>query len=132
MKFSVPLEELEFTFVRSSGPGGQNVNKVNSKAQLRWNLVNSPSLSEWDKPILLQKLANQLTKEGEVLISSDVFRDQNRNRENCIEKLQALVNAALKENKARKKTKPTWSSKKRNETSKKKQSEKKKFRKGDY
>jgi ribosome-associated protein len=131
-KFKVPEQELEFSFVRSSGPGGQNVNKVNSKALLRWSIRDSKAVSETLRPILLEKLQGKLNSEGEILISSDVHRDQIRNREDCIQRLQTMLDQALFKPKARKKTKQSWSSQKRDETSKKKHSEKKKLRKIDY
>lgn len=132
MKFQIPLSELEFSFVRSSGPGGQNVNKVNSKAVLRWNILKSTTISAFNRVHLLQKLSNKLTQEGELIISSDVYRDQGRNREECIQKLNQMVEEALKVQKVRRDTKPTWSSQKRNEVSKKKNSDKKRLRKVSY
>lgn len=126
--FFIHLSEIEFSYARSSGPGGQNVNKVNSKAILRWNLRESPSVPEDVRLYLLGKLEGKLNQEGELLISSEVFRDQIRNREECLEKLKILLLAAVTKPKKRKKTKQSWSSQKRNETSKKMHSEKKKQR----
>ncbi len=128
----IPLAELEFSYARSSGPGGQNVNKVNSKALLRWNLLQSPSLTEEQRALLLVKLENKINQEGELLLSSDSFRDQIRNREDCIERFRGLVTAALVKPKKRKKTKQSFSSRKRNEASKKKHSEKKKMRSSSF
>lgn len=125
---SIPESEFEFSFVRSSGPGGQNVNKVNSKAVLRWNLAQSPSLPEWMRTRLLNHLGAQLTRTGELIISSDKFRDQGKNRDDCLEKLRVTLSAAAIPPKIRKATRPTFSSKKRTGEQKKRNSEKKRMR----
>src|ERR1700761_3933589 len=78
---SIPLEEFRFEFARSGGPGGQNVNKVNSKALLRWTPSISPSLPPTVKDRLLRAVASRLTKEGELLVTSQLTRDQSRNVE---------------------------------------------------
>lgn len=124
----IPDAELELSYVRSSGPGGQNVNKVNSKAVLRWNLVLSESLSLDVKSRLLQKLSSQITRAGDLVIMSDRFRDQFRNREDCFEKLRALVVSALTPVKKRKKTKPSRGSQLRARVKKSRHSEKKRRR----
>jgi ribosome-associated protein len=128
MRFHIPEWEIDFTFARSSGPGGQNVNKVNSKAVLRWNVRSSPSLDESTRARLLAKLAGRLTVDGELVISSDSFRDQPRNREDCLEKLRATVAAALHEDRPRKKTKQSRSSRARDQQSKRRDSAKKRLR----
>ena len=124
----IDSQEFEFSFVRSSGPGGQNVNKVSSKAVLRWSVLESRSLNAEVKAILLGKLAPRLNSLGELIITSDEYRDQPRNREACVEKLKAQVAQALFVPKKRKKTKASFSTRKKNETSKKKHSEKKRLR----
>lgn len=131
LHFSIPDAELEFTFARSSGPGGQNVNKVNSKAVLRWNAVGSAAVPLTVRPFLLQRLANQLSADGDIVISSDEQRDQPRNREACLHKLRELLLKNVKPPKARKPTKPTYSSKRRKLEGKRIQSDKKKMR-GSY
>lgn len=121
----IPLAEFEFTYVRSGGPGGQNVNKVNSKAQLRWALATSPSLSEETRTRLLSRLGNRLTSAGELLIVSQRFRDQARNAADCLERLQALLLAAATPPKLRKATRPSRASKQRRLEAKRRQSQRK-------
>jgi ribosome-associated protein len=124
----VPTHEIEFTYARSSGPGGQNVNKVNSKAVLRWNPAASAALHGELRERVLAKLAPQLTLTGDLVISSDRFRDQGRNREDCLQKLHELLAAAAVRPKIRKETKPTRSSQRRRIGEKKRSGEKKRLR----
>lgn len=131
-KVSIAFSEFEFTFVRSSGPGGQNVNKVNSKAVLRWNLNASLSISDEIKQRLLEKLSTKLTDDGDLLVTSDRFRDQGRNREDAIEKFHDLITQALHVPKKRKKTKQSYSSTLKAKKSNKLHSEKKKNRSFKY
>jgi len=130
MAISIPASELRFSFVRSSGPGGQNVNKVNSKAVLRWDVAGSPSLAPETRARLLEKLRTRLNDAGELVLMSDEYRDQIRNREACLEKLHALVAQAMHRPKARKKTKPSRSTKTKNRESKRRHAEKKRNRRG--
>jgi ribosome-associated protein len=125
----IPLHEFEFSYVRSSGPGGQNVNKVNSKAVLRWNLLQSESLTEDMRNRLLLKLASRLTTDGDLVIMSDRYRDQPRNREDSIDKFREVIAAAAAKPKPRKKTKQSYSSTQRAKKSQGKHSEKKSMRK---
>jgi len=126
--FRIPLREIELSYVRSSGPGGQNVNKVNSKCQLRWNLLASPSIPIMFRDRVIEKLRSRLTAEGEILLSSDSHRDQSRNREECLEKLRQLLLEASAPSKTRKATRPTKSSQRRREGAKRVNSEKKSMR----
>lgn len=126
----VPRNEIYFTFARSSGPGGQNVNKVNSKAILHWNVVHS-RLSEPVRRRFRSRFANRIREDGEVLIQSDTYRDQPRNKEECFRRLDEMLATVAKPPKRRRPTKPTRASKERRLTTKKKQSEKKKLR-GNY
>lgn len=124
--------EFDFTYARSRGPGGQNVNRTNSAAILRWNLRDTQSLPENIKARLLEKLANQLTVDGDVLIRSEEFRDQDQNRSACLKRLQALIQKALFVPKKRVATKPTRSSVRKRLDSKKRHSEVKAGRKKLY
>lgn len=124
----IPLEEFEFTYARSSGPGGQNVNKVNSKALLRWPMTTSPSLPAAVRERFLTKFANKLTTEGDLLITSQQFRDQDQNREDCLEKLREMIRSVLQAPKRRRPTKPTRSSQKARGEAKQQHSQKKQHR----
>ena len=103
----IPDDELEWSYVRSGGPGGQNVNKVASKAVLRWNVTASPSLPEDVKARLRARQANRITAEGDLVLASQRFRDQERNRQDCLDKLREMIAEAAVRPKARRKTKPT-------------------------
>jgi ribosome-associated protein len=126
---SIPRDEFQFEFARSGGPGGQNVNKVNSKALLRWNPATSPSLPPAVRDRLLRAVASRLTREGELLITSQLTRDQGRNIEDCLDKLRLLVLAAASPPKARRPSRPTLASKQRRVESKIRRSSAKKLRK---
>lgn len=121
----IPLDEFEFTYARSSGPGGQNVNKVNSKAQLRWNVLASPSLPPDVLARLQATFGTRITKEGDLLIVSQEYRDQGKNVADCLEKLRAMLTAVARPPKKRKATRPTLGSKKRRLQEKKAQSQRK-------
>jgi ribosome-associated protein len=126
----IPESEFEFSYTRSSGPGGQNVNKVNSKAVLRWRLEHSRVLTEEQRGKLASRLP--LNEAGEVVVTSDRFRDQLRNKGDCIEKFNALLERSLHEPKKRKKTKKTYGSKLRAKENKQRQSRKKSLRSFQY
>ena len=125
---AIPLSEFEFTFMRSSGPGGQNVNKVNSKARLRWPVKDSPSLDEAVKRRFLAKNARRLTSEGELIITSQRYRDQPKNVADCLEKLRELLLEAASPPKRRRRTKPSRASKERRLKGKRERSERKERR----
>lgn len=125
---TIPEHELEFSFARSSGPGGQNVNKVNSKAILRWDMVNSPSLSEQVRTRFIARFSSRLTSDGAVVVMSDKFRDQTKNRQDCIDKLHAMLAEVARPPKPRKKTKPSRSSREKNKQKKRRHSDKKRER----
>src|SRR6516164_914210 len=102
----IPDGEFAFSYVRSSGPGGQNVNKVNSKAVLRWSPTTSPSLPEDVRARFLSRYASRLTIAGELILTSQRSRDQNRNSEDCLERLRQMLLAVTHEPIARRPTKP--------------------------
>jgi len=104
-------DEVQETFVRASGPGGQNVNKLSTAVELRFDVRTSPSLPD-DVAIRLQKLAGRrLTKEGVIVIESQRHRTQDRNRADALEKLVSLIKEATHVPKPRVKTKPTRAAK---------------------
>lgn len=87
----IPLAELVLSFDRSTGPGGQNVNKTNTRAELRFDLEHSPSLNPAQRQRLMAALAPRLSQEGMLILRSSRFRSQLRNREDCLEKFAALL-----------------------------------------
>ena len=103
----IPEDEFAWTFVRSGGPGGQNVNKVASKAVLRWDLAASPSVPEGVKARLRTLQRRRVTKEGELVLASQRYRDQERNRQDCLEKLREMLLQAAARPKARRPSRPT-------------------------
>ena len=128
-KLSVPLSELNFSFSRSSGPGGQNVNKVNSKATLHWNVSKNRSLPEPVKARFTEKYRQRLNSAGEFVLSSQRFRDQGRNVADCLAKLRNMIEAVAVPPKTRKKSKPPASVKRRRVEQKRRIAEKKSTRK---
>jgi len=123
------LQELLFSASRSSGPGGQNVNKVNSKIELRFSLIDSEVLNESEKNILQLKLANKLTANFEIIITAQTSRSQLKNKEEATAKFISIIEKALLPIKLRRATKPTLTSKKKRIETKKQISVKKILRK---
>jgi ribosome-associated protein len=120
--------DLEETFVTSSGPGGQNVNKVASAVLLRFNLAANTTLPDYVKARLAQLAGWRLTKDGVINIQAEQFRDQPRNREDARERLFALIREAAIIPKTRRPTKPTKGSKTRRLDEKSKRGDVKKLR----
>ena len=112
-RLKIPLREFDFQFSRSSGAGGQNVNKVNTKATLRWDVAKTGSLPEEVRRRFLDKFRRRITLEGELVMSSQRFRDQGRNGADCIEKLRVMIEEVAQRPKRRSATKPTRGSKER-------------------
>src|SRR5947199_10872540 len=119
----VPDAELRLSFARSSGPGGQNVNKVSSKAILHFDVLTTPSLPPDVRQRFLERYQTRLTNAGEIVIHSEEFRDQPRNIRACYNKLREMVLTVLRPPKKRRATKPTRGSKVRRLNEKKRRGE---------
>ncbi len=120
--------ELQLEYIRSSGPGGQNVNKVATAVQLRFDVVNSSSLAGDVKTRLIKLAGKRMTDSGVLIIEANRFRTQEKNREDAIERLYELVRKAAEKPKLRHKTRPTKASKEERLKGKKKRGEIKKIR----
>ncbi len=121
--------ELSLEYIRSSGPGGQNVNKVATAVQLRFDIANSPSLASDLKGRLIRLAGKRATADGVLIIEAKQFRTQEKNREDAIERFYELIQKASVKPKPRQKTKPTRASKEKRLEGKKKRGEIKKNRK---
>ena len=125
---TIPDSELEFRTSRSSGPGGQHVNKTDSRVELLFDVLASPSLSESQKARIQKGLRNRIDSDGVLHIFVQEHRSQSRNRDEAVERFQELLANALKPRKKRRPTRPTKASKERRLQQKRQQSEKKKRR----
>ncbi|WP_339914344.1 alternative ribosome rescue aminoacyl-tRNA hydrolase ArfB [uncultured Brevundimonas sp.] len=110
---TIPEDELEFRFYRAGGPGGQNVNKVSTSVQMRFDARNSPSLTEPVRARLMKLAGSRLTLDGVILITAVRFRSQERNRADAIARLQEMVDTASVAPVYRVPTRPTRASKER-------------------
>lgn len=127
-RYQIPEGELSFSFARSGGPGGQNVNKVSSKAILRWAFEGSTCLPEEAKLRLRGLQRNRITVDGDLIIISQTYRDQDRNKQDCLTRLREMILQALVVPKPRKKTMPSPSAEARRLQAKKHRAFTKQFR----
>lgn len=127
---SIPESEISVEFARSSGPGGQNVNKRDTKAVARWKIGASAAFSDEEKARIRAFAANRTNAEDEIVLSAEDERSQSRNRETAVARLQEIIRAALAPRKKRRPTKPSRASKERRLESKRLQGRKKAQRRG--
>ena len=120
--------ELTFEYIRASGPGGQNVNKVSTAVQLRFDVTRSPSLAEDVKARLVKLAWRRMTSDGVLVIEAKKYRSQEQNRFDALERFRELVRKAAEKPKPRRKTKPTKTSKEERLKGKKKRGEIKRMR----
>lgn len=120
--------EIQEDFVRASGPGGQNVNKVSTAVQLRFDVAHSPSLPDPVRARLITLAGHRLTQDGVLILSAERYRSQRRNRDDALERLIELIREACEVDKPRRPTRPTLASKKRRLDSKQRRGETKKLR----
>lgn len=124
----IPLSELSFRFARSGGPGGQNVNKVETKVEVRFTPRLSGALSPEQVERIERRLASRLTKDGELVVVSERTRFRERNRRDALERLRSLIEEALREPRPRRPTRPTRASRERRLSDKKRRGETKRAR----
>ena len=122
------MREFDFSFARSPGPGGQNVNKVNTKVILRWDVTKTKSLPDSVKARFLEKHKRRITKQGLIIVTSTRFRDQGRNVGDALHKLREMISSVAAEPKPRKKKKRSASANRKRLETKRKLAQKKQSR----
>ncbi len=127
-RISVPLKEFDFSYSRSSGPGGQHVNKVNTKVTLHWAVARSAHLPADVRERFLAKYRRRINNDGQLVVTSQRFRDQGRNVADCLAKLREMLLSVSTRPKARKPTKPSRAARERRLQAKQRTSEKKRRR----
>ena len=127
-RLQIPLREFRFSYSRSSGPGGQNVNKLNTRVSLRWDVVGTSSLPEDVRTRFCERFRRRISGEGELLVTSQRFRDQGRNVADCLEKLRGMLEEVATPPRPRRKTRPSRAVKERRLREKKQHSERKQRR----
>lgn len=127
-RLRIPVREFTWSVARSSGPGGQNVNKVNSKVILRWSPRETDGLPADVLARFLSRYGSRLTEDGELIVSSERFRDQPKNRADCLDKLAAMIHTVAVPPKVRRPTKPSQGSKRRRLADKQQRSQTKQSR----
>jgi ribosome-associated protein len=127
-RIQIPRAELDMQFSRSSGPGGQNVNKVNSKVTLRWQVTTSESLPEDVRARFCSRYQGRINKRGELILHSQTYRDQEKNIDDCLSRLRQMLLEVAVAPRTRRPTKPTRGSKLRRLRDKKARSDKKRLR----
>jgi len=125
---SIAEDEISWEFVRASGPGGQNVNKVSTAAQLRFDVAKSASLPDAVKQRLVRLAGRRMTDDGVLVIDARRYRSRQRNRDDAVSRLTNLIQTAAEAPKARRKTKPTAASRRRRLDAKRRRSETKQLR----
>ncbi|MGD2155234.1 MAG: alternative ribosome rescue aminoacyl-tRNA hydrolase ArfB [Anaerolineales bacterium] len=127
-QLSINEDEIQFTFVRASGPGGQKVNKASTAVQLRFDIANSRSLTPEIRERLLKRSKNRINEDGILIIEAQRYRSQARNRKDALDRLLVLLRDVSEPQKPRLKTEPTLVSKERRIRKKRQQAEKKRLR----
>ena len=130
-RLTIPAGEIAGAFARSGGPGGQNVNKVASKVELRWHPARSVALGDADRAWLVTRLGGRLAGDGALIVTSTHTRDQHKNRDDAMSKLALIVRTALERPKQRRATRPTRASKARRVAAKRHRAEIKRDRRVD-
>lgn len=127
-RLCIPLGEIDWEFATAGGPGGQHVNRANTKATLCFDVVNSDRLSERQRQIIMKALSGRISKEGVLRVTCGRHRSQSQNREECLERFQTLLHNAFQPEKKRRKTRPSRASKERRIENKKRRSRRKEHR----